>query len=69
MSAVPSPCIDVCKVDASTGLCVGCGRTLDEIAAWSTLDDDGKRAVWSELPARRERLAQLHGPKAQTRDA
>ena len=30
----------------------GCGRTLDEIALWSVLDDDDKRAVWALLPAR-----------------
>jgi predicted Fe-S protein YdhL (DUF1289 family) len=36
-----------------TGLCEGCLRTIDEIAAWSTLDDDGKRAVWRQLELRR----------------
>ncbi len=39
-----------------SGLCAGCGRTLDEIALWSVLDDDDKRAVWALLP---ERLARL----------
>jgi uncharacterized protein len=39
-----------------SGHCVGCGRTLDEIALWTVLDDDDKRAVWALLPAR---LAQL----------
>ena len=32
---VPSPCISVCRMDAASGLCEGCLRTLDEIAAWS----------------------------------
>jgi hypothetical protein len=50
---VPSPCISVCTMDAATGLCVGCCRTLDEIAAWSVLDADAKRAVLAALPARR----------------
>jgi len=45
-----------------SGHCSGCGRTLDEIALWSVLDDDDKRAVWALLPAR---LAQLP-PDAQT---
>ncbi len=49
---VPSPCIDVCRIDAATGVCVGCRRTLDEIAAWSRMDDAGKRAVWALLPGR-----------------
>ena len=56
---VPSPCISVCRMDEGTGWCVGCARTLDEIAAWSTLDDRAKRLVWKQLPARREQLARL----------
>jgi predicted Fe-S protein YdhL (DUF1289 family) len=50
---VPSPCIDVCRMDEATGWCVGCLRTLDEIALWSALDDDDKRQVWSDLERRR----------------
>lgn len=51
--SVPSPCIDVCKMDPATGWCEGCLRTIDEIVAWGSLDDDGKRRVWALLPARR----------------
>jgi predicted Fe-S protein YdhL (DUF1289 family) len=50
---IPSPCISVCRMDTRTGLCEGCLRTLDEIAAWSVLDDAAKRAVWKLLPQRR----------------
>jgi len=50
---VASPCISVCELDPATGLCRGCLRTLDEIAAWSVLDANGKRAVLAALPARR----------------
>jgi predicted Fe-S protein YdhL (DUF1289 family) len=56
-AAVPSPCVSVCRMSARTGWCEGCLRTLDEIAAWSKMDDDAKRAVWRELPGRRARLA------------
>ena len=56
--SVPSPCISVCRIDPATGWCLGCARTLDEIAAWSVLDDTGKRAVWALLPARRVRLSE-----------
>ena len=52
-SGVPSPCTNVCAIDPVTGLCVGCLRTLDEIAGWSVLDDEAKRAVWAELAVRR----------------
>jgi len=50
---VPSPCINVCRIDADSGLCAGCRRTLDEIAAWSRLDDARKRIVWAQLARRR----------------
>jgi predicted Fe-S protein YdhL (DUF1289 family) len=48
----PSPCINVCRIDSATGRCLGCRRTLDEIAAWSRLDDAARRAVWAQLPSR-----------------
>ena len=50
---VPSPCISVCVLDADGALCLGCFRTLDEIASWSLLDDDAKRRVLAALPERR----------------
>jgi len=43
----------VCTIDASTGWCAGCLRTIDEIAAWGSLDDRAKRSVWKLLPERR----------------
>jgi predicted Fe-S protein YdhL (DUF1289 family) len=54
---VPSPCVDVCQMDAHTGWCTGCLRTLDEIAAWSKMDDGARRAVWKRLGPRRAALA------------
>jgi predicted Fe-S protein YdhL (DUF1289 family) len=50
---VPSPCTSVCRIDPATGWCAGCFRTLDEIATWSSLDEDDKRAVWARLELRR----------------
>jgi predicted Fe-S protein YdhL (DUF1289 family) len=52
---VPSPCQSVCVMHPATGWCEGCMRTLDEIAAWSRMDNPEKLAVWSQLP---QRLAQ-----------
>jgi len=54
---VPSPCISVCRMNAASGLCEGCLRTLDEIAAWSTLDDPARRAVWVHIGERAEQDA------------
>ena len=50
---VASPCTSVCRMDARTGWCEGCLRTLDEIAAWAQLDDADKRVVWRLLDERR----------------
>ena len=49
---LPSPCISVCTMDITGGLCRGCLRTLDEIAGWSRLDDEGKRVVWARIEQR-----------------
>ena len=53
VSEIPSPCTSVCTIDAATGWCAGCMRTIDEIAAWGSCDNAAKRAVWRRLPARR----------------
>jgi len=53
---IVTPCVSICEMDARTGLCRGCFRTLDEIAAWSGLDHDARRAVMAELPVRRARF-------------
>jgi uncharacterized protein len=49
---VPSPCSSVCKMDSATEFCEGCFRTLDEIAGWSRLDDESRRAVWQLIAER-----------------
>lgn len=49
---VPSPCNGVCRINAASGWCEGCRRSLDEIAAWSAMDDEQRRQVWRMLPAR-----------------
>ena len=52
---VPSPCQSVCIMHPDTGWCEGCLRSLDEIAAWSRMDNTAKRVVWAQLPGRLER--------------
>ena len=52
-SPVPSPCVNVCRMDERSGLCAGCLRTLQEIAAWATLDDAARRSVWQAIGQRR----------------
>lgn len=46
---VPSPCISVCQMDPATKQCKGCYRTVEEIAAWSRLDDTQRLAIWDRI--------------------
>jgi predicted Fe-S protein YdhL (DUF1289 family) len=55
---VSTPCIGVCAVSGATGLCVGCGRTLKEIAAWGTLTEPERLRIMAELGERLERTKQ-----------
>jgi prolyl-tRNA editing enzyme YbaK/EbsC (Cys-tRNA(Pro) deacylase)/predicted Fe-S protein YdhL (DUF1289 family) len=49
---VPSPCISVCRINAATGSCEGCFRTLDEIASWSVATPEAKRSLWRAIAQR-----------------
>lgn len=49
---IVSPCIDICDIDDATGLCVGCARTLDEIALWGSGTPEWRAAVMAALPER-----------------
>lgn len=56
MTAVASPCVGVCKIDPTTGFCIGCARTGDEIARWGGASPAARDAVWAALPARFDAL-------------
>ena len=49
-----SPCIKVCVIAPASGLCSGCGRSLEEIARWGSMSDADRAQIMSLLP---ERLA------------
>ncbi|HXZ45552.1 MAG TPA: DUF1289 domain-containing protein [Pseudolabrys sp.] len=49
---IESPCVKVCTLDARNGLCLGCGRTIDEIARWTMMNDFERRQIMDELPGR-----------------
>lgn len=55
---VQSPCINICVMHPNTGLCVGCYRTLDEIAAWGSLSIQDRQQIVADLPARKANLKQ-----------
>jgi predicted Fe-S protein YdhL (DUF1289 family) len=52
-----SPCVKVCVMDPQREVCMGCARTLDEIARWGLMSEEERSTVMAELAARRERLA------------
>ena len=60
---IESPCVNICTLDARTKTCLGCGRSIDEIAGWGTMTPADRRRVMSELPAR---MAALKSANAQT---
>lgn len=54
--AIATPCIKVCIVDPESNLCLGCHRTLMEIAGWARLPEDERTRLMVELPARRSQI-------------
>ena len=53
---IKTPCVKVCVVDGQTGSCLGCGRTLGEIAQWARFSDEQRDEVMALLPGRIEVL-------------
>lgn len=49
---VASPCVQICVIHPETRLCTGCARSMDEIAAWSSMSTETRQAVMAELPTR-----------------
>jgi uncharacterized protein len=61
---IESPCIKVCMVHPETRLCTGCGRSVDEIAAWSRLTPEARRAIIEDLPNREPAPKRRRGGRA-----
>lgn len=64
--AIPSPCIDVCKIDGTSGFCIGCLRTRAEIREWKTMDDIRRQRIIDEREQRATMLpvAETDAPPA-----
>jgi predicted Fe-S protein YdhL (DUF1289 family) len=56
---IATPCVKVCAVDGVTGYCLGCRRTLQEIAGWARLGDEERAAIMAALPDRPDPIASL----------
>ncbi len=55
--SLPSPCIDVCRMDPASRLCEGCLRTLDEIAEWAAASEEQQRHILAAIAQRRAALS------------
>jgi uncharacterized protein len=54
--SVKSPCIDICKFDARTGLCVGCLRTREECKQWKKMKNRHRQKIIDARPGRASSL-------------
>ncbi|WP_082684404.1 DUF1289 domain-containing protein [Aureimonas ureilytica] len=51
-ASVSSPCVQICVLDAASGWCVGCGRTIEEIISWGSLSEECRLEIMGGLPSR-----------------
>ena len=56
---VTSPCINICKMDSASGLCLGCLRTIDEITLWSRTDENTRIAILAAVAQRQQQKSAL----------
>ena len=61
---IPSPCVAICQLDPATGRCIGCLRTVEEIALWPRASNDERMTILGELKARRRAAGRTSGPAA-----
>ena len=62
MATIETPCNKICILDDASGLCRGCGRSLDEIARWAAYNDAERARVMAQLP---RRLAALRADRSE----
>ncbi len=56
VDSIETPCIRVCALRPGASICVGCGRSLHEIACWTTLTGQQRTQIMAQLPRRLETL-------------
>lgn len=52
MTEMPSPCVNICSLDQSGKYCLGCGRSLNELAAWQNASEAERSDIMTQLPER-----------------
>ncbi|MCV6593307.1 MAG: DUF1289 domain-containing protein [Silicimonas sp.] len=58
---IESPCVNVCVIHREAKICLGCYRTGAEIAVWSRMSPEERRAVMEDLPGRKSLLPGRRG--------
>ncbi|MDZ4393827.1 DUF1289 domain-containing protein [Cypionkella sp.] len=58
---IQSPCVKLCVVHPEARICVGCFRSIDEIASWSRLTPAERKAIIADLPTRAGTLSKRRG--------
>ncbi|MCB2111557.1 MAG: DUF1289 domain-containing protein [Defluviimonas sp.] len=61
---IESPCVKICVVHPTERICIGCHRSVEEIARWSRMSSEERRAIMAELAGRAPRLARRRGGRA-----
>jgi predicted Fe-S protein YdhL (DUF1289 family) len=57
-----TPCVNICLIDSDAGLCIGCGRTIDEISRWGAMTPVERREIMACLAARLETIESVKEP-------
>ena len=63
---VDSPCVKLCVIHPNAGLCMGCFRTVEEIADWSAMDPETRKSLILELPSREKLIAKRRKKRGQS---
>ncbi|MEP3278490.1 MAG: DUF1289 domain-containing protein [Stappiaceae bacterium] len=53
MPEIISPCVNICKIDRVTNTCIGCSRSLSEIADWQTMSDKRRAEIMARIGHRK----------------
>ncbi len=64
MTEIASPCVKLCVLHPESGFCVGCHRTMEEIAGWTRLSDAERADIMAALPAREVEHKRRRGGRA-----
>lgn len=61
---IESPCVKICVIHPEARICIGCARTREEIAGWSAMTSDERRAIMLTLRGRTASLTRRRGGRA-----